>query len=166
MASKQIIDILSAWPVTISSIKSLPANRRATHDYTISKRVVAGVALNGHEVKSVREGNVSLKNSFASVKDNELWLNNVHIGIYKKASISDYQPTRTRKLLVHKRQLHELIGSKSAGQTIVVLAIGTVGRFLKVELGLGRGKKKHDKRSELKKRDHNREIARKIKAEK
>ncbi|MDX1765848.1 MAG: SsrA-binding protein SmpB [Candidatus Saccharimonadales bacterium] len=137
-------------------------NKRAAHDYHITKRVVAGVALFGHEVKSVRDGNVSLKNSYASIKNHELWLNNVHIGAYSKATLKSYEPTRARKLLVHKRELDELMAAKTSGLTIVVLAIGTIGRFLKVELGLGRGKKKYDKRHELKKRDQQRDITRRM----
>ena len=138
-------------------------NKRASFDYDIDKRVMAGVVLHGHEVKSVRMGNVSLKNSFASLKDNELWLNNVHIGAYNKASLQGYEPTRSRKLLVHRNELDQLIGAKTAGQTIVVLAIGTSGKFIKVELGVGRGKKKHDKRAVMKKRSSDRAIEQKIK---
>ena len=143
--------------------KIIARNKRATFDYEIDKRVMAGVVLSGHEVKSVRTGNVSLKNSFASIKDHELWLNNVHIGQYGKSDIKDYEPTRSRKLLVHKHELDQLVGSKAGGQTIVVLAIGTGGRFIKVELGVGRGKKKHDKRQTLKKRSAERDMQQKIK---
>ena len=137
-------------------------NKRATFDYDIEGRVMAGVVLEGHEVKSVRLGNVSLKNSFASIKDGELWLNNVHIGNYAKSDLKDYEPTRSRKLLVHKNELSQFMAAKQNGNTIVVMAIGTVKSFIKVELGIGRGKKKHDKRSTMKKRSHERDIAKKI----
>lgn len=143
--------------------KIIAKNKRATFDYDIEKRVIAGVVLRGHEAKSIRSGNVSLKNSFASVKDGELWLNNVHVGQYDKSSLSVYEPTRSRKLLVHKNELNQLLGAKSAGQTIVVLAIGASGKFIKVEIGIGRGKKKHDKRQVLKKRASDRAIQQKLK---
>lgn len=139
---------------------TLATNSRAKFDYDILKTYEAGIVLTGQEVKSVRSGNVSLKGAYATIHDNELWLLNAHIGAYKKAGpLKDYEPTRSRKLLMHNREIKELIGKvQSQGLTLIPLSLYTRGRRLKVELGLGRGRKKYEKREVIKKRAVAREI--------
>lgn len=135
-------------------------NPRARFDYDILKTYEAGIVLTGQEVKAVRGGNVSLKGAYATLHGEELWLLNAHIGAYKKAGpLKDYEPTRSRKLLLHNREIKELIGKvQSQGLTLVPLSLYTRGRRLKVELGVARGRKKYEKREVIKKRAADREI--------
>lgn len=139
---------------------TLATNPRAKFDYDILKKYEAGIVLTGQEVKSVRGGNVSLKGAYATLHSGELWLINAHIGAYSKAgNLKDYDPTRSRKLLLHGRELSELIGKmQSQRLTLVPLSVYTRERRLKVELGLGRGRKKYEKREVMKKRAVEREI--------
>lgn len=139
---------------------TLAQNPRAKFDYDILKTLEVGIVLTGQEVKSVRAGNVSLKGAYATIHSGELWLLNAHIGAYKKAGrLADYDPTRSRKLLLHNREIKELIGAlQSQRLTLIPLSLYTRGRRLKVELGLGRGRKKYEKREVLKKRAVAREI--------
>ncbi len=140
-------------------------NKRANFDYEISDKYEAGIVLFGHEVKSVKTGHISLKGAFISTKKNkkgvtELYLTNAHIPHYKKAGIvPNYDPDRTRKLLVKKREINYLIGKKhEQGLTLVPIKIYTKHSLLKLEFGIGRGKKKVDKREDLKRKDVNRRI--------
>ena len=121
--------------------------------------------LSGQEVKSVRGGNVSLKGAYATLKAGEVWLLNAHISPYKKAgALPSYDPTRSRKLLLRAREIKELMGKLEAERlTLVPLSVYTRGRRLKVELGLGRGRKKYEKREVIKKRAVDREIREKLK---
>ena len=139
---------------------TLAQNPRARYDYDILKTYEAGIVLSGQEVKSVRGGNVSLKGAYATLRGGEVWLLNAHIGAYKKAGrLADYDPTRSRQLLLHGREIKELIGkTQSQGLTLVPLSLYTRGRRLKVELGLGRGRKKYEKREVIKKRAVEREV--------
>lgn len=140
----------------------LAKNPRAKFDYQIRDTIEAGLVLLGHEVKSARSGNISLKGAYASLAKNELWLLNAHIGAYQKAGhLKDYDPTRSRKLLIRKSELKKLIGTlQSQGLTLVPISVYTKGRRLKVELGLARGKKKYEKRETIKKRAVDKEIQR------
>ncbi|MBI2552282.1 SsrA-binding protein SmpB [Candidatus Uhrbacteria bacterium] len=143
---------------------TLAKNPRAKFDYDILKTYEAGIVLTGQEVKSVRAGNVSLKGAYATLKGEEVWLLNAHIGAYKKAgSLKDYDPTASRKLLLHGREIKELMGKiHSQGLTLIPVSLYTKGRRLKVELGLARGRKKYEKREVIKKRAVDREIREKL----
>ncbi len=136
-------------------MKVIARNKRATFDYALNERLLAGIVLKGHEVKSVRSGDVSLAGAFASLRDNELWVNNMHIGPYKQANLKDYEPTTSRKLLVHKNEFARLQAAKQNGQHIVPTAIGISGRFIKLEVGVGPSQKRHDKRSKIQTKDQN-----------
>lgn len=139
---------------------TLAKNPRAKFDYDILKTYEAGIVLSGQEVKSTRSGNVSLKGAYAALHNGELWLLNAHIGPYKKAgSLEDYEPTHSRKLLLHKRELKELIGKLQAERlTLIPISVYTARRRIKVELGLGRGRKRFEKREVIKKRSVQKEI--------
>lgn len=142
-------------------MKLIAKNRRAYFDYDIEDTLQAGIVLDGHEVKSVRANHVSLKGSFATIKDGEVWVHNVHINPYEfsaKARSGDYSPTRPRKLLITKREFSTIADSNKAGRTLVPLAV-LAGRFIKIELGIAKGKKKFDKRQAIKNRDESRAIA-------
>ncbi|RLC36103.1 SsrA-binding protein [Candidatus Falkowbacteria bacterium] len=139
---------------------TLAYNKRANFDYEITGKFEAGLVLFGHEVKSIKTGHVSLKGSYVTIKKGkkalpELYLINAHVPLYKKASaIKDHNPTRPRKLLVHKNQIKQLIGKKKeAGLTLVPIKIYTKHSLIKLEFGIGRGKKKYDKREAIKKRE-------------
>lgn len=136
-------------------------NRDARHNYQVLETIEAGIQLTGAEVKSIKGGNVSLKGSYATIKDSQLLLLNAHVGAYKPAGHAKHDPIRTRRLLVHKAELDKLIGtSKAAGITFVPMAIYSKNGLVKVELAIGRGKKSHDKRADIKKREVNRKIER------
>ena len=145
--------------------KILAKNRRAVFDYDLIKKYEAGLVLKGMEVKSVKNGHASLKGSFVTFHNGELFLTNAHISPYKFAgSPKDYDPTASRKLLLHKKEIKYLLGkSKTEGLTMVPLSLYTVRNKIKLEFALARGKKKFDKREDLKKRTAQREISRRIK---
>ena len=135
-------------------------NRRASYEYLILERVEAGIVLTGAEVKSLRMGHGSLEEAFARVKEDGAWLYNFFIPAYPFADAREYEPSRPRKLLLHRRELMRLAQRLVRERlTIVPLACYTTGRFMKVELGVGRGRKKYEKRELLKKRDIEREVA-------
>lgn len=137
---------------------ALAKNTKARYDYDIKDTLDAGLVLTGSEVKSVRGGNVSLKGSYVTVAQNEVQLINAHIGQYKYAPSENYNPTRSRKLLLNKREIDSLIGAEK-GLTIVPLEIYTGPRGkLKLKIGVGRGRKKQDKREYIKNRDAEKEI--------
>lgn len=143
----------------MADYKAFATNRRARYDFAVTDTVLAGIVLTGAEVKSVRGGHITLHGSFATFRGAELWLNNVHISPYPPATLNDYVPTRPRKLLVHRRQLDQLAHASQSGQSIIVLSIGSSGSFIKVELGLGRGRKRYDKREHIKQRQAKRDVA-------
>lgn len=149
-------------------MKIVATNKRARFDYEITKKLVAGLVLAGHEVKSVKNGALSLKGSFVSFRDNEAWLTNAHITQYKHATgLKDYEPTQSRKILIHRRELDELQAAvQSEGMTVIPLAVGIERGLVKVELGVGRGKKRFDKRELIRKRDMIRDADRDIRAKK
>jgi SsrA-binding protein len=143
----------------------LATNKRAYFDYEIADTFEAGLVLFGHEVKSIKTGHISLKGSYVTVKQTdkklpELLLINAHIPLYAKAStIKDYDPTRSRQLLLHKSEINRLIGKrKEQGLTLVPLKIYTKHSLIKLSFGIGRGKKKVDKRAAIKKREVDRQI--------
>ncbi len=146
-------------------MKIIALNKRATHDYEILERFEAGIVLNGNEIKSVRSGKVQLTDSFAIVKDGELLLLNCHITPYSHAAIRDDNATRTRHLLMHRREIDRLEGAISRkGLTIVTLKMYLNGKnYAKVEIATARHKKLIDKRESLKSRDLKREASRDLK---
>ncbi|HEX5401421.1 MAG TPA: SsrA-binding protein SmpB [Pseudonocardiaceae bacterium] len=141
--------------------KVIASNRRARHDYNILDTYEAGVVLLGTEVKSLRLGRASLVDAFATVDDGEVWLRGLHIPEYDRGTWTNHEPRRTRKLLLHKSEILRLIGkTKETGLSLVPLAMYFSDGKVKVELGLGKGKKEYDKRQAIAKRDANREIER------
>ena len=136
-------------------------NKRARHDYHILETWEAGLVLTGTEVKSLREGKASLVDAYGIVKSGEVFLLNLHISPYKQGSYNNHEPTRTRKLLLHRRQIRRLIGAvEREGLTLVPLDLYFKHGVAKVTLALGKGKKLHDKRETAKARDAEREMAR------
>ncbi|MGH3513769.1 MAG: SsrA-binding protein SmpB [Pseudonocardiaceae bacterium] len=141
--------------------KVIASNRRARHDYEIMDTYEAGIVLTGTEVKSLRAGRASLTDAFASVDDGEVWLRNLHIPEYTQGSWTNHEPRRTRKLLLHRKEIERLIGkTRESGLSLVPLSMYFSDGKVKVEIALGRGKRSYDKRADLAKRDANREVAR------
>jgi SsrA-binding protein len=139
-------------------VKPLAVNRKARFEYELLEKFVAGVALTGSEVKSLRDGRVSLQDGYVAFEGGEAYLVGVHIAAYDNAGYANHDPLRRRKLLLHKREIKRLAGKvHEKGLTLVPLAIGVEGNWIKVELGLGRGKKLHDKRETIKRRTLDRE---------
>jgi len=141
---------------------TLAVNKFARKDYFIQDTLESGIKLTGAEVKSVKKGNIDMKGSYVSIdNDLQVWLVGCYIAPYKPAQKQqeNYDPNRKKQLLLHKKQIHHLIGrSKEQGLTILPLSVYTKGSFIKLELGIGRGKKKQDKRETIKKRQLDREI--------
>ena len=141
--------------------KIVATNRKAQHDYHILETYEAGLALKGTEVKSLRQGNVSLRDCFGLVKNEELFLMNMHISAYDKAAKFGHDPTRTRKLLMHKREIKRLMGKTfEKGFTLVPLKVYFKKSHAKVELALVTGKRKYDKRKAIAEREAKRDIER------
>jgi len=133
-------------------------NRRAYYDYDILDKFEAGIILSGAEVKSVKQGKIKLEASFVKIVNGEAFLINAHIHPYQFADNRDYTPTRTRKILLHKDEIQSLLTKTAqSGLTLVPLSCYTIGRLIKLEIGIGKGKKKWDKRETIKKRDQRRE---------
>lgn len=144
-------------------IVSIAKNRRARHDYAIIDTWEAGLVLTGSEVKSLREGKANLSDAYGIVRDGEIFLINLHISVYERASYNNHEPTRTRKLLLHKREIGRLIGAiERQGLTLIPLELYFKRGIAKVAIALGKGKKQHDKREDAKARDADREIARAV----
>ncbi len=144
-----------------SKIKIIASNRKARHDYEISDSYEAGLVLKGSEVKSVREGRVNLKDSYARFIKGELWLLGMHISAYNKATMEPHEPERPRKLLLHKQELQKLYRKvEEKGVTLVPLKLYLKGHLIKVEIGLAKGKHKYDKRAAIAERDQKREMQR------
>jgi SsrA-binding protein len=141
-------------------MKLLAKNRRATFDYEITERLVAGVELTGSEVKSIKAGHASLKGSFVALRGSEAYLSNAHVTPYKHTgNKEELDPTRNRKLLLHRKQIDKLIIDKQSGLSVVAVAILLERNLVKLEIGIGRGKKRYDKRNVIKERDVARELA-------
>jgi len=145
-------------------IKQVAANRKAYHDYFIEEKFEAGVQLSGTEVKSIRQGNVNLKDSFCVIKDGEISVLGMHISPYEKGNIFNKDPVRPRKLLMHKREILRLFGRiKQDGYALIPLSVYFKGPRVKLELGLAKGKKLYDKREAAARRDAKRDIDRAMK---
>jgi SsrA-binding protein len=142
-------------------IKIVATNRKAKHDYFLEEPLEAGIVLVGSEIKSVRAGMVSLRESYVRVENDEVWLLGAHIAPYDPASKMNHEPQRTRKLLLHKRQIRKLADQvQQRGYTIIPTKMYLRAGRAKVEIALARGKKKYDKRREIAERDAQREISR------
>ena len=137
-------------------------NRKARHDYTIEEEYEAGIYLTGTEIKSIRLGKMNIKDSYAIIKNEEIYLLNAHISCYEQGNIFNHNETRTRKLLMHKKEIKKLNNKIILdGYTLIPLKIYFVRGRAKVLLGLGKGKKNYDKREDIKKRDIEREMRQK-----
>jgi SsrA-binding protein len=142
-------------------IKIIATNKKAYHDYEILETYEAGIVLQGSEVKSIRRGSISLKDSYARIKNGELILKNCSIAPYDASSVFNHEPMRDRKLLMHKREILRLQGKvQEKGLTLVALKVYLKRGIIKIELGLAKGKKIYDKRAEAKKKVIEREIKR------
>jgi SsrA-binding protein len=139
-------------------------NRRARHDYELGDSLVAGIELSGAETKALRMGHGQLRGAYVTVKDGELLLINATINGTNGIPISEEDQTRARKLLIKRREIEALIEARQQGRTIVPLEVLTHGRFIKVRIAVGKGKKLYDKRQTLKKREESRQINRELKA--
>jgi SsrA-binding protein len=141
-------------------VRVVSTNRKAYHDYFIEQTYEAGIVLRGSEIKSIRAGRVNLRDSYARVRDGELWLVGAHISPYLHASTHEhYDPRRPRKLLMHRRQIQRLAGAQQEkGYTLVPLKVYLKGNRAKVELGLARGKRVYDKRRVIAEREGRRQV--------
>jgi len=143
--------------------ETIARNKRARHDYHILDTWEAGIVLTGSEVKSLRNGKANISDAYGIVKDGEVHLLNLHISPYEQASYFNHDPTRTRKLLLHKREIRKMIGSvERQGLTLVPLELYFKRGKAKVAIGLGRGKKLYDKRADEKRRDDERDMQRAV----
>lgn len=148
-----------------SSIKLIANNKKAFHDYFIEDSYEAGISLVGTEVKSLRLGKCSIKESFIRVESGEMIISGMHISPYEKGNIFNKDPLRQRKLLLHKYEINKMVGKmKEKGYTIVPLKVYFKGSLVKVEIGLAKGKKLYDKRQDIAKKDQKREAERDFKA--
>lgn len=142
----------------------LARNRKANFDYKIEDTIEAGIALQGTEIKSIRAGKVQLKEAFVQIRNNEAWIINMHISHYDQGNRFNHDPTRTRKLLLHRRQINQLIGkTKQQGYSIVPIQIHLKNGFAKLLIGVGKGKKDYDRREDLKRKEAKRDVARALK---
>ena len=147
------------------SRKLIAKNSKAFHDYFVEDRYEAGIELAGTEVKSIRMGNVNLKDSFCTIKDGQMTLNGMHVSPYEKGNIFNREPRRPRRLLMHKREILRLFARiKQDGYSLIPLSIYFRGSRVKLELGLAKGKKLYDKRNSAAARDAKREMDRAIKS--
>ena len=147
-----------------SSVKLVSNNKKAYHDYFIEEKYEAGISLAGTEVKSLRMGKCSLKESFIRVENGELFIYGMHISPYEKGNIFNKDPLRVRKLLLHRHEINRIAGQMTQkGYTIVPLQVYFKGSLVKVEIALARGKKLYDKRQDIAKKDQRREAERDFK---
>jgi SsrA-binding protein len=155
----------AAMPNAQDQVEPIARNKRARHDYEVLETWEAGLVLQGTEVKALRAGQANLNDAFGIVRDGEVFLVNLHIAPYSHGGNYNHDPTRTRKVLLHRREIRRLIGSvERKGLTLVPLELYFRGGKAKVRLALGKGKQAHDKRDDLRKRDAEREIARVFRA--
>ena len=144
-------------------IKVMARNREAYHEYFVIEEFEAGISLAGTEVKSIRQGTLSLKDSWCNVKDGELWIRQMHISPYEKGNIFNRDPLRPKKLLMHKQEIRKLDGLVARqGYTLIPLEVYLRDGRMKLQLGLCKGKAEHDKRDTIAKRDADRDIRRAI----
>ncbi len=143
--------------------KIIASNRRARHEFTIEDTVEAGLVLTGTEVKSLRAGRATITDGFGQINDSEAWLHGVHIPQYTEGTWTNHEPRRTRKLLLHRKEIDRLASSiRERGLTLVPLSLYFKDGKVKIELGLARGKRTYDKRHDLAKRDAAREVEREL----
>jgi SsrA-binding protein len=143
--------------------KSVATNRRARHDYHIEETFEAGMVLTGSEVKSLRAGRASLAEAYARVTDGEVWVENLHIPPYSHSTAGSYDPRRSRKLLLHRREIDRLVGrTQERGLTLIPLRLYFRHGLAKLQLGVGRGKARHEKRQAIAEREHRREMERAV----
>lgn len=148
-------------------IKIIAKNRKAYHDYHIEETFEAGISLVGTEVKSLREGKANLKESYVIIKNDEVFLFGCHISPYSHGNLQNHEPVRTRKLLLHRKEINKLWGNISQkGLALVPLKLYFKGGKAKLEIGLAKGKKQYEKRETIKEREANREIERHMKTQK
>lgn len=144
--------------------KPIAQNRKASHDYFIEDTYEAGMVLQGTEIKSIRAGRVNLKDAHARIDNGEVFLINMHIAPYEQGNRYNHDPTRTRKLLLHRREIDRLTGlTQQKGYTLVPLRIYIKNGFAKALIGLGKGKKQYDKREDLKRKQMKRDVERALK---
>ena len=154
-----------ARPDAPDDTQSVARNKRARHDYHILDTWETGIVLTGTEVKALRMGKATLTDAYGNVRDGEIYLLNLHIGQYEQGNIFNHEPTRTRKLLMHRSEIRRLIGAvEREGLTLVPLDLHFKEGRVKVSLALAKGKKLHDKREDIKRRDDEREMARAVRA--
>ena len=145
-------------------VKEITSNRKAFHEYFVLERFEAGIELAGTEVKSIRAGNVNLKDAFCTIKDGELFVRGMHISPYEHGNIFNKDPVRPRRLLMHKREIARLFGKvKQDGYALIPLTVYFKGSLVKVEIALAKGKKLYDKREDAAKKDAKRQIDRAMK---
>ena len=143
--------------------KIIATNPVAKHNYTITDTLEAGIVLTGTEIKSIRNGKVNLKDSYASIKNGEAYIYSMHISPYEHGNIFNKDPLRDRKLLLNKREINKLVGLiKQQGYTLVPMSLYFSGNFVKVELGIGKGKKLYDKREDIAKKEAQLRIRREL----
>ena len=143
--------------------KIIATNPVAKHNYTITDTLEAGIVLTGTEIKSIRNGKVNLKDSYASIKNGEAYIYSMHISPYEHGNIFNKDPLRDRKLLLNKREINKLVGLiKQQGSTLVSMSLYFSGNFVKVELGIGKGKKLYDKREDIAKKEAQLRIRREL----
>lgn len=141
--------------------KQLAQNKKAYHDFFIEETFEAGIVLQGTEIKSIRKGKANLKDAFAKIERGEIYLYNMHVSPYEQGNRYNHDPLRTRKLLLHHKEINKLIGeTKEVGYTIVPLKLYLKNGYCKVLIGLGKGKKQYDKREDLKKKEAKRDVER------
>ena len=141
--------------------KVITTNRKAFHDFTIFEKYIAGIVLTGTEIKSIRKNAINLKDSFCKIEDNEIFLYNCHISPYEQGNRFNHQAERTRKLLLNKKEILKISNKiKKDGYTVVPLEVFLSHGFAKIEIGLAKGKKIHDKRDDIAKKDQKREMDR------
>lgn len=147
----------------MSGTKLLAKNRRAFHEYDVEEKIECGIALEGTEVKSIRDRKLSFSDSYGRIRNNELWLIGLHVAEYKQGNIHNHEPLRDRKLLVHRDELKRLKRHvDERGYTLVPLSIYLKGDLIKVEMGLCKGKKLYDKREDLKRKAQKRDAEREL----
>ena len=140
--------------------KLIAKNPTAYHNYSIEDKMEAGIVLFGTEIKSIRAGKVNLKDSYANIKNGEVYISGMHISPYEHGNIFNKNPLRDRKLLLNKREINRLIGlTKQKGYALIPISIYFKGNFVKLELGIGKGKKLYDKRQDIAKKDAQKQIA-------
>ncbi len=152
---------IGCFKLNKNNTRVISENRKAYHDYFVLEKLEAGIALTGTEIKSIRMGQLNLKDSFARIENGEIWLYNMHISPYTHGNRYNHEPLRPRKLLLHKKEIMRLMGkTREKGLSLVALKLYWTGDWAKIELGLVKGKKEYDKRDAIKERDVKREIDR------